>query len=693
MRESNTTVANLCVGLLGGLRVERAGIAISDVAWQRRGAKRLIKLLATCPSHAIHREQILEILWPNAHVDSARNDLAKALHAARRAVEPERLPRDDSAYLRVRDDMIILDTNHVLIDADNFQRLAQSALRRATVSAYETGLAAYTGVLLPEDLYEDWASERRQYLADLNLQLLLGLAETMEKRGAYRGAVDRLQRALQDDPTREDVHRHLMRLYGAIGARNLALRQFEVCRALLRRELNMVPDRETTALYQDLLADRIRERTTRLEPSANVTEFEGRLTLDGPPITPFVGHEPVLQLLGECLARSEAGNGGLVVVSGEAGVGQTRLVAKFAIDAQRRGVCVLGDRGHASSFPYGQFAVALEDYVAGRPEAERTELALRYPTLGYLVPSAKIATLVSLAADDPDDTRTTYEHIDPGLLVLGTEIARLLTDIAEARPVVVVLGDLDEAHSSSLRLVQYLANLAQQRRWLMIGTLRNEAIVPGNPFSRMLTSMTHEHLCVHVELKRLRRQECNDLVRILLHGRVVPSGFLDRIFSLTLGNPLFVEEVVRDIWDRDGPRAAEVNWRKLSKESFRVPATVRARVERAVVPLGPSVRRVLELVALAGPDVTLDQLRKAAAGLQPPLSTVELFDALDRALSTRMLIERPNAYMIPHTLVREVLLEGLPQHRRAQLSIALGHSAVEILALQESQHPPLTPVS
>ncbi len=673
--ERSSTIATLRVGLLGGFRVERAGVAIPDFVWQRRSAKRLTKLLATRPSHALHREQILEILWPNADVDSARNSLAKALHAARRALEPGRLPREDSAYLHVRDDMITLETDHVLIDADNFQRLAQSALRLATVSAsaYETALAAYTGVLLPEDLYEDWPSERRHYLADLNVRLLLGLAETLGKRGAHRGAVDRLRSALQEDPTREDVHRQLMLLYGAMGARGLALRQFEICRALLRRELNMAPDRETTALYQELLANRVQQRTTRLEPRASATGFDGALTLDGAPATPFVGRELVLQLLGERLARSEAGNGGLVVISGEAGVGKTRLMAKFALDAQRLGVCVLGDRGHASSFPYGPFAAAVEGYVAGRPEAERTELALRYPALGCLIPSVETATSPSLMTDGPD---AAHMH-------LGTEIARLLTEVAEAQPVVVVLGDLDEAHSSSLGLLQYLANLARQRRWLIIGTLRDESMVPGSDPLRMLTSMTHEHLCLHVKLQSLRRQECDHLVRTLLRGRFVTSGFLDRIYSLTLGNPLFVEELVRDMGERDEPRTAELSWHDLSPESFRVPATVRALVERAVAPLGPSVRRVLELAAVAGTGVALDELRKAAAGLQPPLSNVELFDALDRALSTRMLIERRDAYTIRHTLVREVLLEELPQHRRAQLSAALGHSGVESLSLRD----------
>lgn len=664
------TFVTFNVALLGGFRVEREGIPIPDFAWQRRSAKRLTKLLAARPNHALHREQVLEILWPNADVDSARNSLAKALHAARHAFEPERLPREDSSCFHLRDDMLVLDTRHVEIDADNFQRLAESALRHATVPAYEAALAAYTGVLLPEDLYEDWPAERRHYLAELNIRLLLGLADALESRGAHRAAIDRLRSALQEDPMREDVHRQLMRVYGAMGARGLALRQFEVCRDLLRGELNVAPDHETMALYEDLVANRSEPYGSELQvaPVAiPATPPEGPLALDGSFATPFVGREPVLELLHERLTRASGGNGALVVLSGEAGVGKTRLVAKFALDAQRLGARVLGDWGHTSSFPYGPFAAAVESYVSERPESERVELALRYPALGCLVPSVDVPTPLSLMTDGPDAA-----HVR-----LGTEIARLLTEVAGPQPVVVFIGDLDQAHSWSLALLQYLANLARRRRWLMIGTLRDEAMVPGSDALRMLTSLTYERLCHHVILQRLDRQECDQLVCTLLRRRRVDPAFLEGVHSLTLGNPLFVEELVGELGERDEFRRADGGWDGIAPQVFRVPHAVRVLVEKALAPLGGAVRRVLEIAAVAATGVGLGDLRTAAAELHPPLSNVEVFDALDRALSTHMLTEQDDGYVIRHPLVREVLLEDLPQHRRDQLNAALGNLAAE----------------
>jgi DNA-binding SARP family transcriptional activator len=238
--------------LLGGFRVEREGVAVPAVAWRRRSARQLVKLLATNPRHALHREQIFDILWARADIESARNSFAKALHAARHALEPSLLPRQRSSFISVSDDMVTLDAN-IVIDADEFQRGAHAALRLRTESNYVSALSIYSGVLLPEDRYEDWALERRRQLADLNLRLLLGLSELRESEGDYTGAIDCLCLALEEDQTREDAHRRLMALYAASGASGLALRQFEICQAELSRELNRSPHRETVALYQTIL--------------------------------------------------------------------------------------------------------------------------------------------------------------------------------------------------------------------------------------------------------------------------------------------------------------------------------------------------------------------------------------------------------------------------------------------------------
>jgi hypothetical protein len=116
----------LQVRLLGGFGVERSGLAGAVSCWQRRSAKTLTKLLAAHPRHALHREQIIDILWPGADAESALNSFGKALHAARHAFEPELPRRHGSTYLRLEGSMLALDMEHVAIDADRFGTLPRT---------------------------------------------------------------------------------------------------------------------------------------------------------------------------------------------------------------------------------------------------------------------------------------------------------------------------------------------------------------------------------------------------------------------------------------------------------------------------------------------------------------------------------------------------------------------------------------
>jgi DNA-binding SARP family transcriptional activator len=639
---ANTRAApQLRLRLLGGFRAERAGVGWPVSGWHRRTAKTLTKLLATTPGHRLHREQVLEILWPGVDPESALNSFGKALHAARRALEPELVPRESSSYLRLTESIVTLDPEHVWIDLDHFEELAERALRQTDVSAYEAALEAYGGDLLPEDRYEEWCAERREYLAELRMRLLLNLAEELARRGSHTAAAGRLREALQHDPTREDVHRRLMAVYASAGSRDQAVRQFHVCRDVLSRELDLTPGDETEGLYEEILAHRPKP--------------------DHHAAPPLVGRESQLEQLRDELTRADAGTGRMLILSGEAGVGKSRLVAEFAAEARARGCCVLcgGTAEHAHHLAYGPFAIALENHVANRSDAERAELAERFPALAPFVPSLGIGIQPL-----PLRNRSGEDQ-----LYLVHEIVRLLTDLARDRAVVLVLGDLPSLHRSSLDLLGYLATLAVQRRWLIVGTYRDESLTGTSELRRMIDTAERERLCVRIELERLTRPDCDRLVRALLDGRRVAEPVLDCVYGRSLGNPLFVEELLREMQER-GERTPS--------PSARVPAGVRSLVGLRMAPMKESARRVLSLAAAAdGQELTLPELRVGAAVLKPPVSDAALFDALDRALELGMLEERDGSYAFRHPLVRAALYEDLPRHRRDELHAALARALTE----------------
>lgn len=655
------TVPILRVRLLGGFCVERAdtGQAISE--WPRRSAKTLIKLLAIYPGHALHREQVIDTLWPDADAESALNSFGKALYAARRALQPKLPRRQDSAYLRLADAMVVLHTEHVIVDVDQFERLAADAMRQREIEAYQTALSAYGGELLPEDRYEDWCSERRGVLAELHIRVLLGLAEIFEDHGAFNEAAERLRDVLGQDPTREAVQRRLIRLYARMGAPNLAVRQFHACQDVLRRDLGLPPQSETVLLHEEILAGRTSWQRPALDRIRDLADVR-----DSPPAGtgycgPFVGRERVIQYMCDQLARRAEAQPGMVIVSGEPGVGKTRLLEEFTKRACAQGVVTLyGGRGaHASQFACGPIAVALEDYAARLPPADRKELAHLYPALTWFVPSLGSGVPISVPVRD--------YHLE-----LVPSVVQFLTDLARTKPVLLVLGDLHEADPVGLDLIRYLAHLAVRVPLLMVGALRDPDIELSAGLRRMTEAMTRERLWLRIDLRCLSRSATDQLVRAMLPDSQVSEAGLKEIYAQSRGNPLFVRELVHGMRSCDGRAPACHRFQGASWLAARSQGRPRALTAMRMALLDDPLRRVLGLTAAAGDTgISLGELRAAAAALDPPLAVPVLFDALDRALRMHLLEECDEGYAFRHPVLRMVLYDSLPRHRRDELHTAL----------------------
>lgn len=657
--------SELRVTLLGGFRVERDGDTTQASQWPRRSAKTLTKLLAAQPGHALHREQIIDMLWPDVETDSALNSFGKALHAARRVLEPGLERRQDSAYLRLADSMLMLNTERVVIDADVFERLAGDAVRSGEVGGYRAALTAYGGELLPEDRYETWCAQRRSALAELHVRLLVGLAEVYERRGACNEAADQLREVLRQDPMREDVHRQLMRLYARMGMPDQAVRQFHLCEQVLRRELDLAPQPETVSLYDAIRGSQL----SPVSPPMQVSDRAGdRAGAPGRAIAiqarggVFVGRDQVLRLMCEQLVRTDEGRVGMIAVSGEAGVGKTRLLEELALRAGDYGAVTLrGGRGaHANSFACGSFTVALEDYAMRLPEPEREGLARRYPALARLVPSLRCGVLPQNSG-----TELHYYHFD-----LIPSIAQFLTDLARTRPVLLVLGDLHEIDDVGLDLIRYLAHLAVSVPLLIAGALRDPDADQGPGLRQMIEAMTRERLWTRVELRCLSRRSTDQLVRALLPGAAISDAMLAEIYEQSRGNPLFIRELADAM--RGDPPAVIAGPPDAAWLSARLPARTRALADLRLALMDEPLHRVLGLAASAGAkEISLSQFRAGAAALEPPLEPSALLDALDRALKMRLLEEREGGYAFRHPVLRRALYESLPRHRRDEFGTAL----------------------
>ncbi|MCX6597250.1 MAG: BTAD domain-containing putative transcriptional regulator [Acidobacteria bacterium] len=245
----------LHITLLDGFSVSVDGVPVPEERWTRRKAKTLIKILALEPSRELHRDQLVERLWPDLEPSLGQNNLHKTLHAARRALEPQLEPGAPSRFLVTLEQRLALRAPAACrVDAVEFEQAAAAALAAAERAQLAAALELYRGELLPEDRYEDWAAAARERLAQRYSELLDRLGQLQEAAQDHGAAIEVWQKAVQVDPCNETAHRGLMHAYAASGRRHLAIAQYRSCVDELRRQLETEPEAATTALYEQILA-------------------------------------------------------------------------------------------------------------------------------------------------------------------------------------------------------------------------------------------------------------------------------------------------------------------------------------------------------------------------------------------------------------------------------------------------------
>jgi DNA-binding SARP family transcriptional activator len=248
--------------LLGGFRVWVRSQLIPDEVWKRRKVQTLVKLLALTSRHCLHREQIMELLWPDVEIDAARNNLRQTLHLARQTLKNE--TNSVSGILIDHNGWLCLTSEgETWVDAEAFETAAAECRQSKDTTTCQAALSLYTGELLPEDRYEDWTATRRELLRDLYLSLLSELGRMFDALGNTEQAIDIFHQAVAVDPTAEHAHRALMRLYAVTDRRHRALQQYHRLREILDRELALDPDPDSRRLYEDILSGRFQMEITQ----------------------------------------------------------------------------------------------------------------------------------------------------------------------------------------------------------------------------------------------------------------------------------------------------------------------------------------------------------------------------------------------------------------------------------------------
>ena len=328
---------NVEIDLLGGFAVRVDGRPIPATEWRRRHAASLVKLLALAPRRTLHREQVIDALWPDTAIDDAGPRLHKAAHFARRSLG------DSSALVLSGDTVSLFPDAHVVVDVDEFERGAKQAI--AALDRDPEGCAAaaaaadrWAGELLPDDPYEAWLEVPRDRLRQLHQELL--------RRSGRWGEL-----ALAD-PADEEANLVRARQLADSGNRGAALRQLERLERALRRELGVSPGPAVASLRAELLASDAPESQRR-------------------PASVLFGRDAELHRIDRLIMAASAGEGRTLFVSGPAGIGKTAVLRWLDRRAEERGLRVGVGAAAAleGAWPYAPVLEALAD------------LCRRYPAL------------------------------------------------------------------------------------------------------------------------------------------------------------------------------------------------------------------------------------------------------------------------------------------------------------------------
>ncbi len=361
----------------------------------------------------------------------------------------------------------------------------------------------------------------------------------------------------------------------------------------------------------------------------------------------LVARDEELAMLAGLLASASAGKGATILIGGDAGVGKTALVRRFADGARAAASRVLvGECTEIEARrPLGPFMQIVED--ARRSGWIRAEDAQRATPL-----------------PQGDVDATSRPRLYQGLV-------RILAGIARSSPLLIVIEDLHWADEATLELFQYLPRHTRAERIVLVGTYRVDEIHRRHPLRAVLSNLSAARLISKLDLAPLDRTATARVVRETLRlPRDIPATFRDALYERCEGNPFFIEETLEAMKARGMLRYRDGIWLGAEESALALPESIRDALQRRLEQLPDESRRVLRVAAVIGQRFDFDLLMAIAR-----VTERELVEVLRAAIDMQLVIENHarGAFAFRHALTRECILAELlePEQRAWHRAIGL----------------------
>lgn len=603
----------------------------------------LLAYLALRHPAPVSRAELAFKLWADSNEEQALTNLRKTLYHIKQNFPDGEIVQADARTLQLTPG-VQLDLADFTAALDSAERARRARDAEAEQTALETAAAFYRGDLLPH-LYDEWLIPERDRLRDMFIRAMDRLIALLEARKHYRDAIKHAQRLLQTDNLREETYRTLIRLHALNDDRAAALNVYHTCASVLSAELGVEPNSSTRDIYERLLK--------------NESQLL-RVNIPARPIsTPLVAREPEWKQLIAEWKKTAKGELRTVLLSGEAGIGKTRLAEDFLHWASQQGIRTASARCYSAE---GQLSFApIAGWVRSMPlpglDAHwQNELARILPELRsqYVAPHPMTENWQRQAF---------FESMARALL-------------SEDEPLVLLLDDIQWCDHDTLDWLRYFLRFDKVAKILVLVTLRAEELPSNNTLQMLLVDLRAEGQLTEVELSRLDEKQTAELGTHLL-GKNFAAADTAALFRESEGVPLFVVELanagvrVGSAWSVE-PGAVD------AARGAGLPPRLRAVLEGRLARLSSPARTVIESAAVIGREFDIDLLRQISE-----IDEGSTINALDELWRVRMVRERSGRYDFSHDKLREATLLGISPIRLRWLHQRVGEALETELATVE----------